>query len=53
MSNEVLALESLLEASASVVAKLNALVQIDAPVKPLAMESDCCGSNNYPPEEEK
>jgi hypothetical protein len=47
MSNEALAIESLMEMSASVVAKLNALVQIEAAAKPMALESDCCGSNNY------
>ena len=52
MNNDVLALESLMEMSASVVAKLSSLVQLEAAVKPLAIESDCCSSNNYPPTQE-
>jgi hypothetical protein len=47
MNDEVLAIETLIETSAAIVAKLNALVKIDAPVLAQGMGSDCCSSNNY------
>ena len=52
MSNEVQAIETLMEISASVLEKLNSLIRIEAPVKPLAFSSDCCSSNNYPQEQQ-
>lgn len=50
MSNDIRAIESLMEMTASVVEKLNSLIQIEAPVKPMGLSSDCCTSNNYPEE---
>lgn len=46
-NDDVRIIESLMERCASVVEKLDSLVQIEAPVKPMAFESDCCSSNNY------
>ena len=43
--------ESLLEASASIIGRLNSMTHADTPTKPMALTSDCCGSNNYPEEQ--
>jgi hypothetical protein len=50
MTNDINAVESLMEASASIIGKLNSMIHADTPTKPMALESDCCGSNNYPEE---
>ena len=47
MTNDINAVESLMEANASIIGKLNSMIHADTPTKPMALESDCCGSNNY------
>lgn len=46
--NDFRAIESLMDICATSAKKLNTLIHIEAPVKPMAFDSDCCGSNNYP-----
>lgn len=48
--NDINVIESLMEANAAIIGKLNSMVHVDGPIKPMALASDCCGSNNYPQE---
>lgn len=45
-------LEALLSASAAVVEKLDSLIHVEVPGTTTLFGSDCCGSNNYPPEQQ-
>ncbi len=50
LMNDISAIESLMETNATIIGKLNSMMHVDGPCKPMAMSSDCCGSNNYPQE---
>jgi hypothetical protein len=41
-------IELLMDACTTSIRQLSVLIHIEAPVKPMALDSDCCGSNNYP-----
>lgn len=40
-------IESLMDVSAAAAGQLDTLMEIESPIKPMALASDCCGSNNY------
>jgi hypothetical protein len=40
-------LDQLMEAAAAAQRKLDGILNVESPTKPMALVSDCCSSNNY------
>lgn len=41
------ALESLMGTNATIADELDSQLQVESPIRTVAMSSDCCSSNNY------